>query len=249
MNACNNVTTGHIRNVQRDVTVVNIGLVWEPDAMSSVNADPQRRKPYHHGALHSALIEASIALAREGGPDRVVLREAARVAGVSHSAAYRHFADREALLVEVSRHARSELAAEMRRRVNRAKDSLEQLQAVGTAYVDFALTQPGLFRTAFISHPAATPAEDHDRPAGPQTRSPADSTEPFEILGQVLDRAQDAGLLDPHRRPGAEIAAWSAVHGLASLLLEGPLPTTDADIEFSLRQVLDLIARGLLNGP
>ena len=217
--------------------------------MSSVNADPQRRKPYHHGALHSALIEASIALAREGGPDRVVLREAARVAGVSHSAAYRHFADREALLVEVSRHARSELAAEMRRRVNRAKDSLEQLQAVGTAYVDFALTQSGLFRTAFISHPAATPAEDHDRPAGPQTRSPADSTEPFEILGQVLDRAQDAGLLDPHRRPGAEIAAWSAVHGLASLLLEGPLPTTDADIEFSLRQVLDLIARGLLNGP
>jgi AcrR family transcriptional regulator len=243
------VTIGHICNVQPHVTVVNIGLVWEPDAMSPVNADPQRRKPYHHGALHSALIEASIALAREGGPDRVVLREAARVAGVSHSAAYRHFADREALLAEVSAHARSELAAEMRLRVNRAKDSLAQLQAVGTAYVDFALTQPGLFRTAFISHPAATPAEDHDRPAGPQTRAPADSTEPFEILGQVLDQAQDAGLLDPHRRPGAEIAAWSAVHGLASLLLDGPLPTTDADIEFSLRQVLNLIARGLLNGP
>ena len=215
--------------------------------MSPVNADPQRPKPYHHGALHSALIDASITLAREGGPDRVILREAARAAGVSHSAAYRHFADREALLVEVSRRARSELAAEMRLRVNRAKDPLERLGAVGTAYVDFALTQPGLFRTAFISHPAA--AEDHDRPAGPQTRSPADSTEPFEILGQVLDQAQDAGLLDPHRRPGAEIAAWSAVHGLASLLLDGPLPTTDADIEFSLRQVLDLIARGLLNGP
>src|SRR6202022_696015 len=97
---------------------------------------------------------------------------------------------------------------------------------------------------------SAPPApEDHDRPPGPQTRPPADSTEPFEILGQVLDQAQDAGLLDPHRRPGAEIAAWSAVHGLASLLLDGPLPTTDADIEFSFRQVLDLIARGLLNGP
>ena len=216
--------------------------------MSPVNADPQRRKPYHHGALHSALIEASIALARDGGPDRVVLREAARLAGVSHSAAYRHFADREALLAEVSAHARSELAAAMRLRVSRAKDSLEQLQAVGTAYVDFALTQPGLFRTAFISHPAATRPDDHDRPA-PETRSLADSAEPFEILGQVLDQAQDAGLLDPHRRPGAEIAAWSAVHGLASLLLDGPLPTTDADIEFSLRQVLDLIARGLLNGP
>jgi AcrR family transcriptional regulator len=215
--------------------------------MSSVNANRNHPKPYHHGALRSTLIEASVALAREGGPDRVVLREAARAAGVSHSAAYRHFADREALLAEVSRHARSELAAEMRRRVNRAKDPLERLQAVGTAYVDFALTQPGLFRTAFISHPAATHPEDHDRPAGPETRSPADSPEPFEILGQVLDQAQHAGLLDPHRRPGAEIAAWSAVHGLANLLLDGPLPNTPADIEFSLGQVLDLIARGLLD--
>src|SRR4030088_97915 len=149
--------------------------------MSSANADPQRRKPYHHGALHSALIKASVALAREGGPDRVVLREAARVAGVSHSAGYRHFADREALLAEVSRHARNELAAEMRRHVDRAKDPLERLQAVGTAYVDFALTQPGLFRTAFISHPAAA-LDARDRPTGPDTGSAADSAEPFEIL-------------------------------------------------------------------
>jgi AcrR family transcriptional regulator len=200
--------------------------------MSSVNSDPPRRKPYHHGALHSALIEASIALAREGGPDRVVLREAARVAGVSHSAAYRHFADREALLVEVSQRARSELAAEMRRRVNRAEDPLERLQAVGTAYVDFALTEPGLFRTAFISHPAATNPDARDRLAVPETRSPADSAEPYEILGQVLDEAQAAGLLDAGRRPGAEIAAWSAVHGLANLLLDGPLPTTPQTSNF-----------------
>ena len=79
--------------------------------MSSVSANPPGKKGYHHGALQAALIEASIALAREGGPDRVVLREAARLAGVSHSAAYRHFADREALLMEVSRHARAERAA------------------------------------------------------------------------------------------------------------------------------------------
>ena len=105
-------------------------------------ADSPRRKPYHHGALHSALIEASIALAREGGPDRVILREAARAAGVSHSAAYRHFSDREALLAEVSRFARNELAAEMRRRVNRTKDPRRRLRAVGTAYIDFALSEP-----------------------------------------------------------------------------------------------------------
>src|SRR5271170_6559439 len=109
-------------------------------SMSPASADPERRKPYHHGALHSALVEASIALAREGGPDRVILREAARAAGVSHSAAYRHFTDREALLAEVSQHARHALAAEMRRRVNRTTDPLERLQAVGAAYIDFALS-------------------------------------------------------------------------------------------------------------
>src|SRR5258706_3129278 len=111
--------------------------------MDSVSAGLPRKKGYHHGALHSALIEASIALAREGGPDSVILREAARAAGVSHSAAYRHFADREALLAEVSRRARSELAAQMRRGVDRAADPISRLGAVGTAYIDFALTQPG----------------------------------------------------------------------------------------------------------
>jgi AcrR family transcriptional regulator len=197
------------------------------------------KKGYHHGALHSALVEASIALAREGGPERVILREAARAAGVSHSAAYRHFTDREALLAEVSAHARSELAAEMRRRVNRTGDPRKRLRAVGAAYIDFALTQPGLFRTAFTSHPATSRDDDHDRPAGP---------EPYEILGRVLDDAQAAGLVDPGRRPGAEIAAWSAVHGLASLLLDGPLPTDATGAKFAMKQVFDLIDRGLLNG-
>src|ERR1700752_5324363 len=167
-------------------------------SMSPASADPERRKSYHHGALNSALVEASIALAREGGPDRVILREAARAAGVSHSAAYRHFADREALLAEVSSHARGELAAEMRRRVARAKGPRQRLRAVGTAYIDFALAEPGLFRTAFTSHPATSPSADAD--AG----SAGGGADPFDILGDVLDQCQAAGLLDPKRRPGAE---------------------------------------------
>jgi AcrR family transcriptional regulator len=210
--------------------------------------EPGRRKSYRHGALRSALIEAGIALAREGGPDRVILREAARTAGVSHSAAYRHFSDRDALLAEVSQHARHELAAEMRRRVNRTTDPLERLQAVGTAYIDFALSQPGLFRTAFTSHPTTSQDDEHDAPNRPGAGSGADSAEPFEILRDVLDEAVAAGLVDAHRRPGAEIAAWSAVHGLAGLLLDGPLPTTGAALEFARSRVLDLIERGLLDG-
>ena len=217
--------------------------------MSAADVSPDRRRPYHHGSLRSALIDAGVALAREGGPDSVILREAARAAGVSHSAAYRHFADRDALLAEVSNHARSELAAQMRRGVERAADPLSRLGAVGTAYIEFALTQPGLFRTAFGSHPTAGHDGKRERSTERKDETPADSEEPYEILGHVLDQAQAAGLLDPSRRPGAAIAAWSAVHGLAGLLIDGPLPTTAADIDFALGAVLDLVGRGLLNQP
>src|SRR3984893_8890004 len=217
--------------------------------MSSVSAGSPGKKPYHHGSLRSALVQASIALAREGGPDRVILREAARAAGVSHSAAYRHFADREALLAEVASFARNELAAEMRRRVNRVKDPRRRLRAVGTAYIDFALSEPGLFRTAFTSHPATSRGAEDGRATGREDPSQTTAiADPYDVLGQVLDEAQAAGLLDPSRRPGAEIGAWSAVHGLAGLLLDGPLPTSAAGIKFSRGQVLDLIERGLLNG-
>jgi AcrR family transcriptional regulator len=217
--------------------------------MSTADVSPDRRRSYHHGSLRSALIDAGIALAREGGPDSVILREAARTAGVSHSAAYRHFADREALLAEVSRHARSELAAQMRTGVQRAADPISRLGAVGTAYVEFALTQPGLFRAAFGTHPTAGGQHKRDSSTTRKVEAQTDRAEPYEILGEVLDQAQSAGLLDPDRRPGATIAAWSAVHGLASLLVEGPLPDTPADIDFALGQVLGLVGRGLLKQP
>jgi Tetracyclin repressor-like, C-terminal domain len=113
------------------------------------------------------------------------------------------------------------------------------LQAVGTAYIDFALAEPGLFRAAFTSHPAT---------GGGAPPGIAAIADPFDVLGRVLDECQVAGLLDPQRRPGAEIAAWSAVHGLAGLLLDGPLPTNAAGIKFARGRVLDLIERGLLNG-
>jgi AcrR family transcriptional regulator len=189
--------------------------------MSSVSADPTGRKPYHHGALHSALIEASIALAREGGPDRVILREAARAAGVSHSAAYRHFADREALLAEVSRFARNELGAEMRRRVNRTRDPRRRLRAVGTAYIDFALTEPGLFRTAFTG-PGLTAKDAHHPPTAGMNES-EEQLGPFELLQRQTEQLVQAAGLPPRARRYASLVAWAAMHGLSMLALDGQL--------------------------
>src|ERR1700755_3531565 len=107
--------------------------------------------PYHHGSLRSALVDAGVQLAREGGPGAIVLREVARRIGVSPNAAYRHFADLPELSDAVADAALAALADSMRRELAAlaGDDPLMALLAVGRGYVHFALDEPGLFAAAF----------------------------------------------------------------------------------------------------
>jgi len=207
---------------------------------------PKPRDTYRHGDLRRALIEAGIALARIGGPDAVVLREATRRAGVVPNAAYRHFANREALLQAVRAAALANVAAAMEaqlarvaRRRRPAPDARAGLRAVGTAYLEFAQRETGLFRTAF-----ATAGDPRGAP-DPAMAGPG-GLNPFQILGAVLDRLVEAGVLPAARRPGAEYLAWSAVHGLALLVIEGPLRRlTPAQVHELGQRVLDMVEQGL----
>src|SRR5690349_7000190 len=177
------------------------------------------RCAYRHGDLRRALIAAGLALARAGGPEAVVLREATRRAGVVPNAAYRHFANRQALLDAVRAAALSSLADAMAAELARLDHNLDpaalaqaRLRAVGAAYLRFAVQETGLFRTAF-----ATPGDPPNRSRG--DREPG----PFRLLSAALDGLVAAGALAAERRPDAEYLAWSAVHGLAMLVIEGPL--------------------------
>lgn len=212
------------------------------DAMSRVPA----RRTYHHGDLRRTLLDAGVALARDGGPDAVVLREATRRAGVVPNAAYRHFASRQALLQAVRAEALASLAVAMEKelaRRRRGPDAADvaraALRAIGVAYLKFAQTEPGLFRTAF-----AVPGE-------PETASnPAmagrSGLNPFQLLGSALDGMMEAGVLPPGRRLGAEYLAWSAVHGLAMLALEGPLRRlTRSQTRDIGQRLLDMVEKGL----
>src|ERR1700678_1371614 len=180
----------------------------------------QQRTTYHHGDLPNALTDAATEMAREGGPDAVVLRAVARATGVSAAAAYRHFTDHGELLHAVRQRALSALADAMRASLDSgepladpAQESIRRLRALGRAYIGFALADPGLFRTAFCRP---------DRPP-PDVKARMAEQGPFALVSGVLDDLVENGVLDPERRPGAEIAAWAAVHGLATLLLDGPL--------------------------
>lgn len=184
---------------------------------------PAVRATYHHGDLRRALLEAGTDLAREGGPDKVVLREATRRVGVSANAAYRHFADRDTLLGEVVSRAQARAADVISATMDAVPDGLDEgrrararFRAVGVGYLRFAMDEPGLFRTAF-----AVPV-DLSRAASSDAAGEAGRT-PFQLLSESLDAMVEAGVMSDDERPGAELLAWSAVHGMAMLALEGPL--------------------------
>ncbi|MCX5208838.1 TetR/AcrR family transcriptional regulator [Kitasatospora sp. NBC_00240] len=200
-------------------------------------------RSYHHGNLRAALVDAGVALARTGGPSAVVLRSVSRQAGVSHNAAYRHFTDHQDLLAAVAARCTEQLGQLMATRTAAAAAgeplprAWSRLEAIGRAYVDFARTEPGWFRTAFSG------AGAHRTP---EQAGPTPAVDPYLLLAARLDELVEVGALPADRRPGAEYAAWSAVHGLSTLLLDGPLrDLPDAEIHLAVTTVLSVIARGL----
>jgi AcrR family transcriptional regulator len=185
---------------------------------------------YHHGDLRMALIDAGLALTRTGGPEALTIREATRQVGVSPNAAYRHFADREALLGAVAIAIQHRMATRMRGS-SKAED---RLRAVGLGYIKFALDEPGWFAVAFFG---ADLVELTDETA---------SAPPYLALIEALDAMVDAGALTPERRAGAEWPCWSAVHGFAELALHGPLRhATRRDVEALARRTVDDIVAGI----
>jgi len=168
---------------------------------------------YHHGALKAALLDAADALLDEGGVEAVSLREAARRAGVSAMAPYRHFVDKEALLAALATRGFRAFAAALR---DATQNSGDGFAAMGRAYVRFALARPGRFRLMFGSG------------IGERARHP-DLCAAGEIASRQLLAAVKASGRAGADPQTAAIRAWSMVHGLSHLLLDGMLPGVDAE--------------------
>lgn len=216
-------------------------------AAGSAMSSSRARKTYHHGDLRQALVQAGLELARAGGPEAVVLREATRRAGVAPNAAYRHFANREALFGAVRAAALGALARAIEQEMDAARgieDAAQRsralLAAVGRGYLGFAQAETGWFRSAF-----AWGAYDVEvAPDAAHTASMG--LNPFELLAYALDAMRDAGVLAAERRPGAEFLAWSAVHGMALLMIDGPLRHAPPPMRQALAlRLLDMVEKGL----
>ena len=191
------------------------------------------REHYHHGNLREALVTAGLALTRTGGPSALTLRTATRDVGVSASAAYRHFADRDALVDVVATRIRDAMAARMQSFEPDAATGRDRLRAVGLGYIAFAREEPGWFETAFGTI-SATPGA---------TGAPS----PLLALSAALDALVRDGDLSPEQRPGAEWPCWSAVHGFARLWLRGPLRHLPDDVaQAAAERTVDTVIAGLL---
>jgi AcrR family transcriptional regulator len=185
-------------------------------------------------------------LARKGGPAAITLREATRQAGVAPNAAYRHFSSHNDLLQAVRAEALSSLAraiekemAAVRASKRRAEYARAMLRAVGVAYLQFALKEPGLFRTAF----SGTESVENDQDVA---KTGASGLNPFQLLGSALDLLVEAAVLPEERRTDAEYLAWSAVHGFAFLILEGPLHNVSPpELAVLSERLLVMVEKGL----
>ncbi|MFT4109175.1 TetR/AcrR family transcriptional regulator [Propionicimonas sp.] len=199
-------------------------------------------RSYHHGDLRPALLQAGYELAREGGPAAVTLRAATRRAGVTATAAYRHFASHEDLLRAVGARALGDLARSMEAHqaavstTDPAERARQRLIAVGDGYLALALDEPGVFGTAMFGLRTLADAREPDS-AGDSGRTP------YELLIDAIDDVATQGRIDPTRVEEIAVTCWSTVHGFADLATRGPfrdLPRGTRD-EIGHRLVRDLV--------
>jgi AcrR family transcriptional regulator len=177
----------------------------------------QRPESYHHGNLRQALLAAAEELLIDGGIEALSWREIARRAGVSPGAPYHHFADKTALLTALAQQHLAELDRAFAAAAAAHDEPDEQLRALGRAYVGYALAHPAAFRLMFR----------------PELGSPFGSellnAPVFAILLQVVRDCRVAAVSDGSETMHVAYAAWSLVHGLAALLLDGPLAAIRGD--------------------
>ena len=203
-----------------------------------------RRAPppaaYHHGDLRRALIETTLAMLTEEGAWNFTLREVARRAGVSHTAPYNHFTDKSALLAEVAALGFQKLQERMAAAARAHPRSARQaLLAIAGAYVRFGVEQPAHYRLMFGPELA-------DKAAHPNLQAAGDAT--FAELTSALARGQASGEIRSGPVQELALAAWSLVHGMATLFIDqrlGFLGVSSAEAERQAHAAATTLCDGL----
>ncbi len=191
----------------------------------------KRKADYHHGRLRQALIETAVKTIAQHGIDALSLRELAARAGVSPGAPYHHFPNRSDFLASIAEEGFARLEAQLIAARDAAPDDASaRLEALGLAYVTFAVSSLGYFRVMF--HGASTSS-------GPTEAG----LRAFNILRDAVVACQHAGQAPKGDATGLVLLAWSAVHGFATLWVDRALPFEGLEPERLAPEIGRLVTR------
>jgi AcrR family transcriptional regulator len=205
------------------------------------NQSKHQPKPYHHGDLRRGLIDAALQLAQESGAEAVSVREAARRAGVSPGAPFRHFESRDALMTAVAEEAQRRFRTEIDAALAAAPadDALQRFRCFGLAYLRWAMRNPAHFEIISSGR-----YFDHDG-AGELSR---DNAELIGLTERMLAEAFAAGQLRSPDLKRVQIAGRALVYGFARMNIDGHFPrwgVAEADVERTAEAILDLFIAGI----
>ncbi len=215
-------------------------------ASAKARRRPARRPPhlpkaYHHGDLRRVLIDAAFDLVEKGGAEAVSVREAARRAGVSPGAPFRHFESRAALMTAVAEEAQRRLRAEVDAALAKTPDDdpLARFRAFGLAYLRWAMRNPAHFEIISSGRHF-----DHDK-ASALSR---DNAELIALTERILAEAIALGQLRVSDLKRLQIAGRALVYGFARMAIDGHFPrwgVAEADVERTAEAILDLFIEGI----
>jgi AcrR family transcriptional regulator len=225
------------RRFETGVDIVNIDMhVDAVNILAHHGPMTSRTNTYHHGDLRAALLAEAAVMIAESGAASLTMRAIGRRLGVSRSAPYRHFQDKRALLVAV--------ASSGFERLNQRLESVdgggpgagvERLRRLGEAYVRFALENPAHYRLMYGK-------EALTRDDLPELREPANAL--FDRLVGLFQAHQESGDLEKQDPRAQAYVAWGAVHGLASLIIEGQIKAP-VDVDVLIRQTAGTMLDGM----
>lgn len=205
------------------------------------------RRPYHHGDLRQALVDAAIELLRKSGPDALTLRGAARAAGVSQAAPYRHFKDRKALVAAVADDGFRRLRLAMSggdpspskpgsRKPQTPRDAASGLRQLAVEYVRFAHEHPAEYRVMFGAEILTD--DDYD-----ELRTSSRAV--FDLLSGGIAQLQERGVIRKGDPDTIAIGAWAMMHGLVMLSLDRQATVAAKPLDELVMAVTDLLMHGM----
>ncbi len=186
----------------------------------SDTSETDKKPCYHHGDLRAALIDAALEMVDEEGMAGLSIRGLARRVGVTHSAPYRHFDDKGALIAAMAEEGFKKLHSCMLEAVAEQSDAASRFFASGLAYVRFAVDHTPMFRVMFCAQ-----VRDRGRyPALADAHAGA-----YRLLVELIEECQQVGLIHAGPSEGPATAAWALVQGLSSLFANGMFDSSDPE--------------------